>query len=475
MRSSAGSEGVDALLDAANHETFTSPVESAGHFRLALDEMRRDDPRRAEALTSLGWTLMALGRFADAAEILEQARTLLLERGGPVVAAVVAPRLGNAVAASGNVARGSAILEEARTALDESTGPTLLAVMAEQAAMEMSAGRHEHAAELGNNILRLANERGLPPPPRALMAVGGDASFRRAIEIADEALDLRTASIGRYNRAVHFQGSADAWGQVLEESITFDRAHGLQALAVRYLKAGVSFFSFGRPDGVIDELAALAAQAREIGDGFTATLADATLVEIRVQRGEPTEPLDRLIAEWEAAGLGAGGPAWTRAMVALADGNRSTARAALEEFVEDGADTDQPWTVADACLRAGDRALAGRAVAVRVTDLIEHAEDTDARALESASAEVNRGRLAESDGDLAGARDRYERALRTFDSLGWGTPAGTVRAWLGRCLLELGETEEGTARLREARDAATRLGLAPQLSEIDTLLARVPA
>ena len=47
-------------------------------------------------------------------------------------------------------------------------------------------------------------------------------------------------------------------------------------------------------------------------------------------------------------------------------------------------------------------------------------------------------------------------------------------AGLGRCLLALGETEEGIARLMEARATWERLRATPRIAEIDALLAAAP-
>jgi hypothetical protein len=44
-------------------------------------------------------------------------------------------------------------------------------------------------------------------------------------------------------------------------------------------------------------------------------------------------------------------------------------------------------------------------------------------------------------------------------------------AGLGRCLLALGEIEEGIARLRESRAIWDRLDAAPRIAELDALLA----
>ena len=44
---------------------------------------------------------------------------------------------------------------------------------------------------------------------------------------------------------------------------------------------------------------------------------------------------------------------------------------------------------------------------------------------------------------------------------------------LGRCLLALGETQEGVARLREARALWEGMKAVPRIAEIDDLLASI--
>ena len=167
---------------------------------------------------------------------------------------------------SGDAASASTILEESRAALAEPPGPMLLEVMAAQAMMAVRAGGPHAAEALGRRIVDLADELGILPPPRALMAVGGDANYARAIEIADAGGDLQQSSNCRYNFAVHFRGRAEAWLRVINDSIEFDRNHGITNLSTHNVRAYNSFFYLGRPEGAIDELEAVIAQASETGD-----------------------------------------------------------------------------------------------------------------------------------------------------------------------------------------------------------------
>ncbi len=464
---------VDALLGAADHAMGTSPAQAAVHARRALDLSDPGDPRRLEILTVLGLALLDVGHYPDAATVLEEARTLLLEQGGAAAAASIAVPLSTVLAEVGDAARATTILDEARGVLDGQPGPALLAVMAAQAMMAVRAGGPRAAEALARRIVDMADELGIAPPPRALMALGGDANYTRAIEIADAAGDLRLASRGRYNFAVHFRGRADAWTQVINDSIEFDRAHGITNLSTYNVRAFNAFVYLGRADGVIGDLEAVVAQAREIGDAFTEYQAWSTLVEVRASRGEPVGPLDKLIAGWDAAGLGEG-LEWTLGEAAFAVGDLAKTRSMLTAFLDAGLEPDAPWMFVDRCLRVGDRLLAGRAAAVvRANAAAHNRTDPDALALESAAEDAMAGLLAEADRDLVTARDCYERAWRAFAGYGWDTPAGMIRGWMGRCLIDQGEVVAAAEHLDAARRLAVDLGLAPWLVELDALRARV--
>jgi hypothetical protein len=309
------------------------------------------------------------------------------------------------------------------------------------------------------------------------MAVGGDANYRRAIEIADAAGDLRNSSIGRFNRAIHLRTDADTWLAALDDSIAFDVNHGLPGHRSEQLKAAIAFFVLGRPEGSVELLADVAGRAKDIGDMFTGVLAEATLEEIRVVLGELFGDLNQLIAMSQEIGLSDIGPVEAMAGVALATGDLETARTVLAAMVADleiQSPGNEPWLIVDLCLRAEDHALAVRAAAAtRWVDGTGPIVDEATRELETATDDANVGRLAEADGDLATARERYERALATYAAYDWRMPVARIGLWLGRCLIRMGSTDEGIERLRAAREESERIGLKPWVTEIETVLADV--
>ena len=114
------------------------------------------------------------------------------------------------------------------------------------------------------------------------------------------------------------------------------------------------------------------------------------------------------------------------------------------------------------------------ALALGHHDLAEHlADGVEARhpitthALASA-----RAALAEASGDVAVAGAAYADAARRWQHFGTVTEHGYALLGRGRCLISLGQTGPATSVLQEAGDIFARLGAAPALAEIDSLMGR---
>ena len=457
-----------ALVAAASHARSTSPQQAAAHARRALDVLDPGDPQWLEADLLLGLALYDVGHYPEARDALERARPSLLAQGGPSAAASIAIPLSGSLAEAGDAARATTVLEEARVALAKEPGPDLLAVMSAQAMQLVRAGGPRAGEDLARRVVTMADAMGVPPPPRALMALGGDANYARAIAVADAAGDLRLASKSRYNRTVHFRGDAETWLGLIDDSIDFDRAHGVINLPSLNVKSFTSFFFLGRSAGVIEDLELAIAIATEQGDVFTRAQATSTLVEVLAARGEPVGSLDELIADWDAAGLG-DGLQFTLSEAAFAAGDHERARSLLTAFLDAGLDPDLPWRFVDRALVVGDRALAER-VADGTRAMSGHHPDPDALVLEQAAETAVTSRLAEADGNHARAIEGYRTAWTTFADYGWNHPANLVRGWLGRSLLVDGPRAEAAEHLDAVRAFAASMGLAPWMAELDALV-----
>ena len=80
--------------------------------------------------------------------------------------------------------------------------------------------------------------------------------------------------------------------------------------------------------------------------------------------------------------------------------------------------------------------------------------------------------LAELEGDLTAAIERYEDAATRWEAFPSVLEHGLALMGAGRSLLALGRQNEGAARLRAARERFGALKAAPLVGEVDDLLAR---
>jgi hypothetical protein len=81
--------------------------------------------------------------------------------------------------------------------------------------------------------------------------------------------------------------------------------------------------------------------------------------------------------------------------------------------------------------------------------------------------------LAEANAEHAVAREGYLAVLETWREHGVVLEQAYTLTGLGRCHLALGQTEDGVARLKEARAFWDEMKATPRIAEIDGLLATV--
>jgi hypothetical protein len=84
-----------------------------------------------------------------------------------------------------------------------------------------------------------------------------------------------------------------------------------------------------------------------------------------------------------------------------------------------------------------------------------------------------RAAVAEAEGAARTAAEGYADGATRWAALGCVYEHAYALTGLGRCLLVLGETEEGIARLRESRGIWERLKALARVKEIDGLLTTV--
>ena len=158
-------------------------------------------------------------------------------------------------------------------------------------------------------------------------------------------------------------------------------------------------------------------------------------------------------------------PTWAAHVVAeaaVARGDAEGARRALAEALAATPDGElwDPAQFVRACIRAGAPELARRSLAIGANPQAPSAETQAAEAM-----------VAEIDEDFVAARMRFTRAAASFHSLRALPDEAYALAGLGRCLLALGEVEEGVARLRASLAIWEHLKATPRIDEIEALLA----
>ena len=366
--------------------------------------------------------------------------------------------------------------QPAGSSSSDTPGPGLVAILAEEAVLRSNAD-HADAHDRAEETIALAASLGLPPPPRALVIrasapsatdlPGRERDLRAAIEGAVNSGDLRTASIAFQEIAIGRGNSmGPASGLVaFDEAIAFCAAHGLASGRTRAIRT-TGLLDMGEWDELLAEAADVWAWALEHGDVPAALTAGVATAYARLGRGEPIESAADLASM--ARDLDAS-PTWVAPIVAETAAARGT---------PGGSATNA---------RRGPRCHVPR----RAVGPVPVRPDLPPRRGSRTRPSLGRDR-GHSD-QSASQRCRppgpwSPRPTGISSPLGWATnpwphpchslgcPPDEAYALtgLGRCLLALGETEEGVARLRESRAIWERLRATPRIAEIDALLAAAP-
>jgi hypothetical protein len=322
----------------------------------------------------------------------------------------------------------------------------------------------------------LAASLRLPVPPWALVARGGyrwaadpigaEEDLRAGIEGATVAGDVRAAVISMCRLSAslaEFEG-VTAGLSVVDEAMAFAAVHGLPTEMTRLHRVDKLLLA-GAWDEMRQEAEPLLGWALQHGDAWTVVGLRLALAEVSLERGEATVLPEDFAGMAIDAGFLPIDSAPARADCATAAQDTAAARRLLASAL----DVTSPGTFRSdgrfvrACLRAGDLSLARRVLDIEPGPSAPAHERLTARA-----------QVAEASRDLAAARARYEQVIPDLARLGYEPEHAHALAGLGRCLLALGETEEGIELLRESRAIWERLRATPRIAEIDALLAAAP-
>ena len=216
-----------------------TPRAALSNFERALALTPPGHPDRPEALVRFGEAAFQAGRYADAAEALEEATAAFRARGDPAATAMAMLRYSGPLQEFGDP-RGWTLAPEALALLEPlPPGPDLVTALIDVAGTETISGRPEAGIRYAERALALAEELGLPRPADALdfrgiarCALGdpgGMSDLREAISIASEAGDGQVVAKLHNNLCVHlwgFEGPAASL-EVGRAGVDFARARGL--------------------------------------------------------------------------------------------------------------------------------------------------------------------------------------------------------------------------------------------------------
>jgi class 3 adenylate cyclase/tetratricopeptide (TPR) repeat protein len=441
-------------------------------------------PERPEALARFGEAAHSAGRFAEAAEALEEAVDSFRDRGDLPAAAGAMGVLSLAYARLGDP-RTWALPAEALALLEPlGPSPALVAALTEVVVADVLQGRSEDAIRVADRAMKLAGDMGLPRPARALgfrgMArtdlgdAGGLDDYREAIELATEAGQGREVALLHNNLGVtlwSFEGPATSL-ELLRAGIAYAEPRGLTEMLDTLTQSSHDcLLDTGEHEEVLTLAAEMAPRLEASGDALDLTEVRAVQVRIFAMRGQGAEVTE--VLEWlEPAARGTEDPysfilgLGSSALVRAGLGQEEAAAVLLAEVESyPGARDNANYPVllpamARAALRIGEPELAERLMS-GLEPRYPYAE----HALVAANAA-----LTEARGDLQAAADAYADAADRWERFGVVPEHAFALLGQGRCLLGLARATEAAVVLQHAREIFERLKAAPALAETDALL-----
>ena len=464
-----------ALIAAGEHTRLVQPARAIGQLRSALELLAADDARRPRVLEQLGLALVARSELTEGAATLEAAAQAHRDNGDEVSAASLAFRQASAYRASGDQPKAIAVVEAARPILEANPGQGLVDLHIEEAIQASYRDDLARMATAADEAIAIAASLGLPKPYRALGQRGlarsaardpaGEPDIREAIHLAVAAGDTRYALGTLSNRAEHMV-RVDEGLAAFDEALAFAERYGLSDAPQRAQR--LEFLDLaGRWDEILEIAPAMLAEAIAQGNAYNAFMLRMTQVAVEAARGPTTAAADGLTQEAIAIGFRPYVPGGNIAQAALANGDPDGARRIIGEtldFVGEGEAATNVVLQVQIALTLGDLPLARRVL----TKAYPEAGRSRGRGILS---QLAIALVLEAEGDIDGARPRFQAATDHFTEHGWVESSGDALAGLGRCQIADGEIDAGLANLRRAREIAVSLKISSKIRGIDAAIA----
>jgi class 3 adenylate cyclase/tetratricopeptide (TPR) repeat protein len=469
-----------ALIAAGEHARQVHPARAIGQLREALELIPVADARRARVLEQLGMALVARSEPTEGAATLEAAAQAYRDGGNEVSAANLAFRQASAYRASGEQPKAIAVVEAARPILEANPGQGLVDLHVEEAIQAGYRDDHARMETATNAALVLAASLGLPKPYRALGQRGlarlgqrntaGEADVREAVDLAIAAGDSRYALNTLSNRAESMV-RVDEGLAAFDEAVAFAERYGLSDAPLRAQR--LEFLDLGgRWDEILEIAPAMLAEAVAQGNAYNAFMLRMTQVAVEAARGLTTTPADGLTEEAIAIGFRPYVPGGNVAHAALVSGDPEGARRVIHETLDvvgEGEATTNAVLLVQIALTLGDLPIARRV-------LTKAYPETGVSRGRGILSQLATALVLEAEGDIPGARPRFEATADYFTEHGWVESSGDALAGLGRCQIVDGEIDAGLANLRRARDIAVQLKIPQKIHDIDAVItAAAPA
>jgi class 3 adenylate cyclase/tetratricopeptide (TPR) repeat protein len=464
---------VDALIAAGEAAMRTEVAKAGTVFARALDLLPPDDHRRLGALIQRGRSHQAAGQFEEAVSAFRDALDVGIETADVEASTDAAIGLDIVLDVIGDPEGALIAVAEARRGLGEDPSPALTRMLAQEAMTFVTDGRPTEAVRRADEALEGAHAIGLPPPSRALMArgiarfdlgdPGGEEDLRLAYDLAMADGDLRSAIVTLMNLAGCLSEQGPIQLSIDDDHIALSDRYGFEA----EMWAGRAgrlelLLLLGQLDELMAEAEPVLVWAREHGDAWSRSKVLACVAAVEVLRGEAkVDPAE--LRELAHAFRRFGCELLPRAArLASTAGDVESARSLLAEL-EEMVPVDEVGNsseVVRACVEARVPRLGERLLA----------KGTRRVPLEEASRQGAEAMLAEAKEEFELARERYLAVLARWRELGVVLEQAYTLAGIGRCLLALGESEDGTIRLREARALWVDMKATRPIAEIDELI-----
>ena len=447
-------------------------------------------PDRPEALARFGESALQAGRYAEAAEALEEATAMFRAQG----------EIPSAALAMGTLSKVSQRLGDPRAwslpmdalALLEPLGPSpeLVGTLGEVAMVDALQGGPRRRS--GSPTVRWGSPKSWALPDRlapsafgaSLAAASGTpdtwrTSARRS-PLAIEAGQGREVALLNNNLAAQlgcFEGPATCLA-VLREGIAFAKARGLTEILDRLTLSTLdTLVDAGEHDEAleiaVEMVPRLEASGRPARPYRRAGRAGLDPSPLRGQGAEVAEVLEwlepaaRATEDPQLVVNGLGSAAF--ALVRLGQDQASAVLLAELEVYHGARDSFYYSVLLPTMVRAA-QGIGEPALAQRLVDGVEPRYPYAEHALVAANAA-----LTEARGDLQAAADAYADAADRWERFGVVPEQAFALLGQGRCLLGLSRPTEAAPVLQRAREIFERLQAAPALAETDALLQQATA